>query len=119
MQENIRVRVPVLGADYAGSLKNLEQSLRRLRTDHLDLWQFHEMVYDNDPDWVFEKGGMRAALEARQAGKARFSIMGLPSKDFPVFPQVDEPALKAIDRDAFSETSAPMRRARPKCSPRH
>jgi uncharacterized protein len=58
--------------DYAGSKKNLEDSLRRLRTDHLDLWQFHEMVYDNDPDWVFEKGGIKAALEARKAGKVRF-----------------------------------------------
>jgi aryl-alcohol dehydrogenase-like predicted oxidoreductase len=58
--------------DYAGSMKNLEDSLRRLKTDHLDLWQFHEMVYDNDPDWVFEKGGLKAALEARKAGKVRF-----------------------------------------------
>ena len=58
--------------DYAGSMKCLEDSLRRLRTDHVDLWQFHEMVYDNDPDWVFDKGGMRAALEARKAGKVRF-----------------------------------------------
>ncbi|MBM3727336.1 MAG: aldo/keto reductase [Acidobacteria bacterium] len=58
--------------DYAGSRKNLDDSLRRLKTDHLDLWQFHEMVYDNDPDWVFEKGGIKAALEAQKAGKVRF-----------------------------------------------
>lgn len=58
--------------DYAGSMKNLDDSLRRLQTDHLDLWQFHEMVYDNDPDWVFEKGGLKAALEAKKAGKVRF-----------------------------------------------
>jgi predicted aldo/keto reductase-like oxidoreductase len=57
--------------DYAGSMRNLDDSLRRLRTDYLDLWQFHEMVYDNDPDWVFEKGGMKAALEAQRAGKVR------------------------------------------------
>ncbi len=58
--------------DYAGSMQCLEESLRRLRTDHLDLWQFHECVYDNDPDWIFEKGGIKAALEARKAGKVRF-----------------------------------------------
>ena len=58
--------------DYKGSMKCLEESLRRLRTDHLDLWQFHELVYDNDPDWIFEKGGIKAALEARKAGKVRF-----------------------------------------------
>jgi uncharacterized protein len=58
--------------DYEGSMRCLEDSLRRLRTDHIDLWQFHEIIYDNDPDWVFEKGGMKAALEARKAGKVRF-----------------------------------------------
>jgi aryl-alcohol dehydrogenase-like predicted oxidoreductase len=58
--------------DYKGSMRNLDESLKRLKTDHLDLWQFHEMNYDNDPDWVFEKGGMKAALEAKKAGKVRF-----------------------------------------------
>ena len=58
--------------DYQGSLRDLEDSLRRLQTDHLDLWMFHEMNYDNDPDWVFERGGMRAAIEAKRAGKVRY-----------------------------------------------
>ena len=58
--------------DYAGSIKCLDDSLRRLRTDRIDLWQFHEIIYDNDPDWVFEKGGLKAALEARKAGKVRY-----------------------------------------------
>jgi len=58
--------------DYKGSLKCLDDSLRRMKTDHLDLWQFHEMVYDNDPDWVFDKGGIKAAIEAKKAGKVRF-----------------------------------------------
>ena len=57
--------------DYEGSRRNLEESLRRLQTDHVDLWQFHEMVYDNDPDWVFERGGIKYALEAQKAGKVR------------------------------------------------
>lgn len=58
--------------DYEGSKRCLDESLRRLQTDRIDLWQFHEMVYDNDPDWVFDKGGMKAALEAQEAGKVRF-----------------------------------------------
>jgi aryl-alcohol dehydrogenase-like predicted oxidoreductase len=58
--------------DYEGSMRDLEDSLRRLQTDRLDLWQFHECNYDNDPDWIFERGAMRAALEAQQAGKVRF-----------------------------------------------
>jgi aryl-alcohol dehydrogenase-like predicted oxidoreductase len=57
--------------DYEGSKRNLDESLKRLRTDYVDLWQFHEMVYDSDPDWVFEKGGIRAAIEAQKAGKVR------------------------------------------------
>jgi aryl-alcohol dehydrogenase-like predicted oxidoreductase len=58
--------------DYEGSKRNLEESLRRLQTDRIDLWQFHEMVYDNDPEWVFEKGGFKAAMEAVRAGKVRY-----------------------------------------------
>jgi aryl-alcohol dehydrogenase-like predicted oxidoreductase len=58
--------------DYAGSMRNLEDSLRRMRTDRIDLWQFHEINYDNDPAWLVEKGGLKAALEARKAGKVRF-----------------------------------------------
>ena len=58
--------------DYAGSVRNLEDSLRRLQTDRLDLWMFHECNYDNDPDWIFERGGIRAAIEAQQAGKVRY-----------------------------------------------
>jgi aryl-alcohol dehydrogenase-like predicted oxidoreductase len=57
--------------DYEGSKRCLDESLRRLRTDHVDLWQFHEIIYDSDPDWVFDKGGIRAAIEARKAGKVR------------------------------------------------
>ena len=58
--------------DYEGSKRCLDESLKRLKTDRIDLWQFHEMVYDSDPDWVFEKGGMKAALEAQKAGKVRY-----------------------------------------------
>lgn len=57
--------------DYEGSKRCLDESLKRLKTDRIDLWQFHEMVYDSDPDWVFDKGGLKAALEAQKAGKVR------------------------------------------------
>jgi predicted aldo/keto reductase-like oxidoreductase len=58
--------------DARGTRKNLEDSLRRLRTDVIDLWQFHEINYDNDPDWVIEKGGLAEALKAQKEGKVRF-----------------------------------------------
>jgi len=60
------------GRDDKESVKCLEDSLRRLQTDHLDLWQFHEINWDNDPDWIFERGAIKVAIEARKAGKVRF-----------------------------------------------
>ena len=57
--------------DYDGAMRCIDDSLRRLRTDHIDLWQFHEIIYENDPDWVFEKGGIKAAVDAQKAGKIR------------------------------------------------
>jgi uncharacterized protein len=59
------------GKDVA--MQMLEQSLRRLQTDHLDLWQIHEVIYYNDPDLIFRPGGAaEALLEAKQQGKVRF-----------------------------------------------
>lgn len=62
----------VCDRDYAGAMKHLEDSLRRLRTDVIDLWQFHECNYFNDPEYLQEQGGLRAALEAKKQGKVRF-----------------------------------------------
>jgi predicted aldo/keto reductase-like oxidoreductase len=58
--------------DYRGVKSNLEDSLRRLKTDRIDLWQFHEINYPEDPTWIFEKGAIKAAVEARKAGKVRY-----------------------------------------------
>jgi uncharacterized protein len=55
------------------AMRMLEESLRRLQTDHLDVWQIHEVIYDNDPDLIFAPGGAAEALtEAKQQGKVRF-----------------------------------------------
>ena len=54
-------------------MRQLEESLRRLKTDYLDLWQIHEVVYDNDPDRHFAVNGAVEALEeAKRSGKVRF-----------------------------------------------
>lgn len=58
--------------DYRTAMQQLDQSRLRLRTDIIDLWQFHEVIYDNDPDWLHANGGLDAALEAREQGKVRF-----------------------------------------------
>jgi uncharacterized protein len=52
---------------------HLEQSLRRLGTDYLDLWQIHEVGCDDDPERLFQEGGAIEALaQAKQQGKVRF-----------------------------------------------
>ncbi len=71
-RDQVFLMTKICERDYQGVKKNLDDSLRRLQTDVIDLWQFHEMVYDNDPDWVFDKGGIRAAIEAQKAGKVRY-----------------------------------------------
>jgi predicted aldo/keto reductase-like oxidoreductase len=59
------------GADLA--MKMLGESLRRLQTDHLDLWQVHGMAFDNDPELAYAKGGVLEALDkAKRQGKTRF-----------------------------------------------
>lgn len=61
------------GRDKKVAMKQLEDSLRRLGTDHLDLWQIHEVIYETDPDLHFARGGAVEALqEARKQGKVRF-----------------------------------------------
>src|ERR1700674_3750771 len=61
------------GQTKAAATSQMNESLRRLQTDHIDLLQFHEVIRDSDPDRVFAQGGaMEAVLEAKKAGKIRF-----------------------------------------------
>lgn len=60
------------GRDAATTRQHLEDSLRRLRTDVIDLWQFHEINYDNDPEWLIERGAIAEAIKAQKQGKVRF-----------------------------------------------
>jgi aryl-alcohol dehydrogenase-like predicted oxidoreductase len=61
------------GRDRKTASKQLDESLRRLQTDHIDLLQFHEIIRMSDPVRVFAPGGaIEAVLEARKAGKARY-----------------------------------------------
>ena len=69
----LMTKVCTHGRDRREAMRQLEQSLRRLRTDYLDLWQIHECVYANDPERHFARGGVVEALEqARRQGKVRF-----------------------------------------------
>jgi predicted aldo/keto reductase-like oxidoreductase len=61
------------GRDKKTAMEHLEDNLRRLRTDVIDLWQFHEVVYDKDPEMIFApSGGIEAAELAKKQGKVRF-----------------------------------------------
>ncbi len=61
------------GRDIASATQQLDQSLRRLRTDHVDLWQFHEILRFEDPNRIFAAdGALKVAMDARKAGKIRF-----------------------------------------------
>jgi len=61
------------GRTKQAASQQLEESLSRLQTDHIDLLQFHEVIRDEDPDRIFAKnGGLEAVLEAKKAGKVRY-----------------------------------------------
>jgi predicted aldo/keto reductase-like oxidoreductase len=69
----LMTKVCTHGRDKTVAMQQLEQSLKRLKTDHLDLWQIHECVYCNDPERHFARGGVVEALDqAKKEGKVRF-----------------------------------------------
>ena len=69
----LMTKVCTHGRDAKVAMRQLDESLRRLRTDYLDLWQIHECVYYNDPERHFAKGGVVEALErAKAQGKVRY-----------------------------------------------
>lgn len=72
LRDKVTLMTKVCARDKAGATAQLEESLTRLKTDHLDVWQFHEINYDNDPDWIAGvDGALEAALKAKDAGKVR------------------------------------------------
>lgn len=57
--------------DYKTAMIQFEESLLRVGTDRFEVWSFHEMIYDNDPEWLDDHGGLDAAQEARDQGRVR------------------------------------------------
>ena len=61
------------GQTKQAARQQLEESLRRLQTDHIDLLQFHEVIRPTDPERIFGSGGgMETILEAKKQGKVRY-----------------------------------------------
>jgi uncharacterized protein len=72
-REKAFLMTKVDGQTKKAATEQLEQSLRRLETDHIDLLQFHEVIRDSDPARIFGEGGsFEAALAAKKAGKIRY-----------------------------------------------
>jgi len=69
----LMTKVCTHGRDASLATQMLEQSLRRLQTDHLDLWQVHGVGFANDPDLFIRKdGAAEALLKAKKDGKVRY-----------------------------------------------
>ncbi len=61
------------GRDKATAAKQIDESLKRLQTDHVDLMQVHENIRMSDPDRVFaDDGAIHALIDAQKAGKIRY-----------------------------------------------
>jgi predicted aldo/keto reductase-like oxidoreductase len=61
------------GRTKQAAAQQIDQSLRRFQTDHIDLIQYHENIRLDDPDRFFAEGGpLEALLAAKQAGKIRY-----------------------------------------------
>lgn len=83
------------------ALTLLDDSLRRLGTDHLDLWQMHDLRSKDDLDAIFGKGGaIEAADDAKKSGKVRF--IGLTGHQDPAI------LLAAMDRYDFDSVLLPV-----------
>jgi uncharacterized protein len=69
----VMTKVCTHGRNKQLALLQLEESLRRLRTDYLDLWQIHEVIYPDEPEQHFgPNGSVEALAEAKRQGKVRF-----------------------------------------------
>jgi predicted aldo/keto reductase-like oxidoreductase len=92
------------GRDKATAAKQIDESLQRLQTDHVDLMQFHEIIRMDDPDRIFAEGGaMEAMLEAQKAGKVRhIGFTGHKS------PEIHLRMLEVADAHHFAFATAQM-----------
>jgi predicted aldo/keto reductase-like oxidoreductase len=103
-REKVFLMTKIDGRDAKTAAQQIDQSLQRLQTDHIDLLQFHEVIRMNDPERIFAQGGgMEAAVKAREAGKIRFiGFTGHKS------PQIHKHMLEVADQHHFKFDSVQM-----------
>lgn len=72
-RDKVFLMTKIDGRNKASAAEQINQSLERLQTDHIDLMQFHEIIRLEDPDRIFADGGAyEAVAEAKKAGKIRY-----------------------------------------------
>ena len=72
-RDRVFLMTKIDGRSRAEAARQLDESLRRLQTDRIDLVQHHEVIRYDDPHRMFDdEGANRALLEARAAGKLRY-----------------------------------------------
>ena len=72
-RQKVFLMTKIDGRTKAEAARQMDESLKRLQTDHIDLLQHHEVIRPDDPDRIFSEGGAQEAmLEARKAGKIRY-----------------------------------------------
>jgi predicted aldo/keto reductase-like oxidoreductase len=72
-RQKVFLMTKIDGRTKEEAARQLNESLKRLQTDHIDLLQHHEVIRPEDPDRIFSEGGAQEAmLEARKAGKIRY-----------------------------------------------
>jgi aryl-alcohol dehydrogenase-like predicted oxidoreductase len=72
-RDKVFLMTKIDGRDKRSATSQLDESLRRLQTDHVDLLQFHEVIHEDDPRRIFAPGGaLEAVVEARDREKVRF-----------------------------------------------
>lgn len=99
-RDKVFLACKTLERSKAGAAKELEESLRLLRTDHVDLYQFHAVTTKEDVEKIFAPGGAMETFEAaRKAGKVRYIGFSAHSA---------ENALAMLDRYNFDTVLFPI-----------
>jgi len=105
VRSEVRIATKTSHRDRDGAWRQLEQSLQRLRTDYLDLWQFHALSYDWDLDTALDSqtGAIKAAEEAKAQGLIR--ALGITGHNNP------DILVKALNRYPFDTALVPINAA--------
>lgn len=101
-RKKVFLMTKVCARDYRDAKLQIEESLKRLQTDHVDLLQFHSIQYENDPERIMnaKDGAVRAVLEAKKEGKLKY--IGFSGHMFP------EVHLKMIDMFDWDTAQLPL-----------